>query len=804
MSYQRSEPFKINAFHCRPRVDDSYAENTWRVLQAAIREINKRHTSNLSYEELYRFAYNMVLHKHGGYLYRGLGSLLKEHLRQVAEHVRAAPDAAFLAEVRTQWAWFELSLGHVRDVLMYMDRAYVRPRKKKSVHGLGVSLFRDVVVCDPLIMPRLVNALLSWIDAERRGEEIDGALVRAITRMLAELGEDDDGRSVYVSIFETEFLECTRRFYAREAQLYLAETTCSDYLRKAASRIREEKVRVESYLEPQTEAKVCRATEEELITKYMRELVDMNGSGLVWMLRNDKVYDLRLMHTLFRNVPEGDEVLRNNLRNEVLQRGIAIVRESQDANDPNSLIVSILSLKEKYDRILNISFCIPTSIYNAEILDLTGGGSASLSVEAQASSLRRAGSSSSAPPLSLSFDMSSSFAMSASAGSKSAKPIPDKKYVNTVNEAFERFLNGFPEGAEYISMYVDKLIRKDFKGSTDDEIETKLDAVMTMFRYLHDKDVFEKYCKIHLSRRLLESRSSNTDADRSFISKIKNECGYLYTSKMEVMFKDMKISDECSQQFHNHVATNNLPMGGIDLNVSVLTTLSWPIHAKQPCIVPEVVLRATAQFEKYYLSKHNGRVLTWQRAMGSAELLGRFENGSRVVDVVTSAQAMCVLMLYNDRDSMKFSEIREATKMEEAELKRIMQSLSLAKYRLLTKSPACREVNADDIFSFNERFTSKTRRIRLQIIAAPREIVQTQMKTKIYDDRKPLIEAAIVRVMKTHRVMEHQKLVMEVTSQLVGRFHPNPQDIKRRIESLVDREFLERKVEQRQTYHYIA
>lgn len=811
MSYRHSEPFVINAFEQRTRVGDEYAENTWRVLEDAIREINSRRTLELSYEELYRFAYNMVLHKHGGYLYRGLSALLGEHLREVAANVRAAEPASFLTEMRTQWAWFELSLGHVRDVLMYMDRVYVRPRKKKSVNDLGVSLFRDVVVRDAYIKPRLVDALLARIDAERNGESIDSTLMRSITRMLAELGTDEEGRSIYVTIFETEFIARTKTFYAREAQVFQEETTCSEYLRKAASRIREEKARVEAYLEPQTEVKVCRATEEELITKYMRVLVNMNGSGLVWMLRNDKVYDLRLMHTLFRNVADGDEVLRSNLRSEVLARGIAIVREAEDSNDPNALITSILALKEKYDRILNIAFCIPTSIYNADMFDMPNAGPSSMPIDSQVSTGRRSGASSSAvPSLSLSFDMpivtgaAASFGGSGSVGGIAAKPVPDKKYVNTVNEAFERFLNEFPEAAEYISMYIDKLIKKDFKGSTDDEIENKLDAVMTLFRYLHEKDVFEKYYKIHLSRRLLESKTANGDAERSFISKIKNECGYLYTSKMEVMFKDMKMSEECSQLFHDHVNAQKVDMDGIELNVSVLTTLSWPIPSKSPCTVPEKAVKATAEFEKFYLSKHEGRVLAWQRNMGSAELVGHFGNGSRVVDVVSSGQAMCVLMLYNKTDSMKFREIVEATKIEQAELKRIMQSLSLAKYKILNKKPMTKEVNEEDVFSFNENFTSKARRIKLQIIAAPREKVESQMKARIYDDRKPLIEAAIVRVMKAHRVMEHNKLIVEVTNQLISRFQPNPQDIKRRIESLVDREFLERKPEQRNSYHYIA
>lgn len=54
------------------------------------------------------------------------------------------------------------------------------------------------------------------------------------------------------------------------------------------------------------------------------------------------------------------------------------------------------------------------------------------------------------------------------------------------------------------------------------------------------------------------------------------------------------------------------------------------------------------------------------------------------------------------------------------------------------------------------------------------------------------IEAAIVRIMKARRVLDHNSIVTEVTRQLSARFLPNPTVIKKRIESLIEREFLER------------
>lgn len=80
-----------------------------------------------------------------------------------------------------------------------------------------------------------------------------------------------------------------------------------------------------------------------------------------------------------------------------------------------------------------------------------------------------------------------------------------------------------------------------------------LDKTITVFRYITEKDAFERYYKNHLAKRLLFGRSVSDDAERGMLAKLKVECGYQFTQKLEGMFNDMKISSETMQGYRQHL-----------------------------------------------------------------------------------------------------------------------------------------------------------------------------------------------------------------------------------------------------------
>lgn len=127
-------------------MDEKYVESIWSLLKNAIQEIQKKNNSGLSFEELYRNAYTMVLHKHGERLYSGLKEVVTHHLEsKVREEVLRSFNCNFLQTLNQCWNDHQTSMVMIRDILMYMDRVYVQQNDVDNVYNLGLNIFRDQV-----------------------------------------------------------------------------------------------------------------------------------------------------------------------------------------------------------------------------------------------------------------------------------------------------------------------------------------------------------------------------------------------------------------------------------------------------------------------------------------------------------------------------------------------------------------------------------------------------------------------------------------------------------------------------------
>ncbi|CAN1357293.1 CUL3A [Linum perenne] len=371
----------------------------------------------------------------------------------------------------------------------------------------------------------------------------------------------------------------------------------------------------------------------------------------------------------------------------------------------------------------------------------------------------------------------------------------DKTFLNALTNSFEYFINLNARSPEYISLFVDDKLRKGLKGVSEEDVELILDKVMMLFRYLQEKDVFEKYYKQHLAKRLLSGKTVSDDAERSLIVKLKTECGYQFTSKLEGMFTDMKTSQDT---MHGFYASHPELGDGPTLVVQVLTTGSWPTQPSVTCNLPSEMSALCEKFRSYYLGTHTGRRLSWQTNMGNADIKATFGKGQKH-ELNVSTYQMCVLMLFNNAERLTYKEIEQATEIPAPDLKRCLQSMACVKGKnVLRKEPMSKDIGEEDAFFVNDKFSSKFYKVKES------EPEKQETRQRVEEDRKPQIEAAIVRIMKSRRVLDHNNLISEVTKQLQQRFLPNPTEIKKRIESLIERDFLERDNVDRKLYRYLA
>ena len=84
--------------------------------------------------------------------------------------------------------------------------------------------------------------------------------------------------------------------------------------------------------------------------------------------------------------------------------------------------------------------------------------------------------------------------------------------------------------------------------------------------------------------------------------------------------------------------------------------------------------------------------------------------------------------------------------MPEVDLKRHLQSLACAKFKVLKKHPASRDVNDTDTFSFNADFTSSMQRIKISTVAGSSKVENAEerkeTRDRIEEERKHQIDVS--------------------------------------------------------------
>lgn len=704
--------------------------------------------SSEEYMMLYTTIYNMCTqkppHDYSQQLYDKYKQAFEEYISStVLPSLSEKHDEYMLRELVKRWANHKVMVRWLSRFFHYLDRYFIARRSLPALNEVGLTCFREQVY--DALKNKAKDAIIALIDKEREGEQIDRALLKNVLDIFVEIGMGQ--MDSYEKDFEEHMLQDTGAYYSRKASNWILEDSCPEYMIKAEECLKKERDRVSHYLHSSSEPKLVEKVQHELLVVYATELLEKEQSGCRALLREDKVEDLSRMYRLYHKIPKGLEPVANVFKQHITAEGTVLVQQAEDAatNQGGSsgavqeqvLIRKIIELHDKYMEYVTNCFINHTLFHKA------------------------------------------------------------------LKEAFEIFCNkavGGSSSSELLATFCDNILKKGGNEKLSDEaIEETLEKVVKLLAYISDKDLFAEFYRKKLARRLLFDRSANDDHERSILTKLKQQCGGQFTSKMEGMVTDLTLARENQTSFEEYLSNNQNAHPGIDLSVTVLTTGFWPSYKSSDLNLPSEMVKCVEVFKGFYETKTKHRKLTWIYSLGQCNINGKFEQKN--IELIVSTYQAATLLLFNTSDRLSYSEIMTQLNLTHDDLVRLLHSLSCAKYKILLKEPNTKTISQSDHFEFNSKFTDRMRRIKIPLppVDERKKIVEDVDK-----DRRYAIDAALVRIMKSRKVLGHQQLVSECVEQLSRMFKPDIKAIKKRMEDLITRDYLERDKENPNMFRYLA
>ena len=493
---------------------------------------------------------------------------------------------------------------------------------------------------------------------------------------------------VYRLYFEKPYLEATAKYYEHESQQFLAENSVVDYMKKAERRLDEEKERVPLYLRDEIMQPLMKTCETAMIQKHAIILRD----EFQVLLDNDREEDMARMYKLLARIPDGLEPLRTRFEAHVRRAGLMTVEKvaSQgDTLDPKAYIEALLEVHTQYAALVKSAF--------------TGESEFVRSLDNAC-----------------------------------------REYVNR-NKVCEKNTTRSPE---LLAKHADNVLKRSTKATEEDDMEKMLNQVMTVFKYIEDKDVFQKFYSKTLAKRLVNGTSASGDAETSMISKLKDASGFEYTNKLQRMFQDMQTSKDLNQAYEEWRGENmdqEDRKSEIDAYYQILGTGFWPLQPPTTQFIPpEGIVKTYERFQTFYQAKHGGRKLTWLWHLCKGELKANYIKMGKVpYTFQVSTYQMGILLLFNKSDTVSYDDIASATTISKETLDPSIGVLLKAK--VLTPVPEGAPCQSGTSFTLNYGYKSKKLKVNFNVAIKSEQKQEAEETHKtIEEDRKMLMQVSLI------------------------------------------------------------
>ncbi|KAI1381903.1 Cullin-domain-containing protein [Hypoxylon crocopeplum] len=681
-------------------------------------------------------------HLLGEDLYKKLKEYLNSHLNDLCEQSKAHADEALLAFYIREWNRYTVAAKYIHHLFRYLNRHWVKREmdegKKNTYDVYTLHLYQWRTEFFTPVNEKVMGAVLMLVEKQRNGETIEHGQIKQVVDSFVSLGLDEHDATkstldTYRYHFEKPFLAATEEFYKAESKQFVAENTVVEYMKKAEARLAEEEERVRMYLHNDIASPLKKTCNKALIADHSAMLRD----EFQVLLDNDREDDMARMYSLLSRIADGLDPLRQKFEAHVRNAGLhAVAKVAADAEklEPKVYVEALLETHTRYQGLVKRAFA------------------------------------------------------------------DEPEFTRSLDNACREFVNrneicksGSSKSPELLAKYTDVLLRKSGTGLEEAELDATLTQIMTVFKYIEDKDVFQKFYSRMLARRLVHSNSSSDDAETSMISKLKEACGFEYTNKLQRMFQDMQISKDLNTGFREHTKGLQSEKQPVDSTYSILGTSFWPLTPPNTTFNPPAEIQTDIdRFTLFYKNKHEGRKLSWLWQLCKGELrTGYCRTSKTPFTFQVSVYQMAILLMFNSKDAHSYDDIASVTQLSSEVLDSAIGVLCKAKVLLM--KPDGEKPGPGMMVHLNYDFKSKKIRVNLNI-GTKSEQKQEEVDTKktIEEDRQLVLQSSIVRIMKSRKKMKHSQLVSECITQIKSRFVPKIGDIKRCIEILLDKEYLER------------
>ncbi|KAJ8069120.1 hypothetical protein OCU04_002794 [Sclerotinia nivalis] len=752
-----------------PNDREEYFKKTWNELDDALDSVfsSKQPVSPL--EVLCRGVESICRRgkEKADQLYRHLENRCHTHIKDnLLPAIARNGDSSTVETLRTVervWGIWRTQLVLLRSIFSYLDRAYLLNSKTlPQLEDMGIRQFREVVFSKGRDISKtgtqVILGICELVQYDRESLDLfDSVLLRASIATIHILG-------VYTSLFEKRFQEISSAYLEQFAS-ERSSSPLREYISSCDNLLQRESLRCDTYNFDSTTKKTLLDTAHDILIKKRADVL-LETVAVSKLLEDEATASLKSLYQLLR-LSEIQDQLKAPFASHIKVFGSSIAMDKERGEE---MVVRLLELKRSLDVIIRDAFN-KDSVFTFCLRDAFGQFINDRQVaKAWGTDTSKVG------------EMIAKYMDTLLRGGLKAVP---RSLVSDATDRNEAEKKGQAS-----------------TGDEDAELDRQLEQGLELFRFIEGKDVFEAFYKRDLARRLLMARSASQDAERNMLAKLRGECGNSFTHNLESMFKDQDISRDEMISYKQSLSNTSRPT--LDLQVSVLSSAAWPTYPDIEVNLPAEVAKHIEKYDRHYKHKHSGRRLTWKHSLAHSIVRATFNKG--VKELLVSGFQAVVLVLFNELEDgghLSYTDISKATGLVDGELKRTLQSLACAKVRPLTKYPKGKEISETDTFTINLNFSDPKFRIKINQIQL-KETKEENKETheKVIQDRSFETQAAIVRIMKSRKTMTHQNLVAEVINQTKGRGAVEPAEIKKHIEKLIEKDYIER--EDGGVYTYLA